>query len=62
MARILNQGAMATVELEKDDEGQIRAICVQHGDAEWSDCSWTAEYDDWNDATEYSTDHADRGI
>lgn len=64
MAQIFMKGAVAEIELTKDDEeGQVVATCIDHPGA-WKvleRCAWTQTYDDWNDATEYATDHADNG-
>ncbi len=64
MAKIYNQGSFAKVELTNTDTGQVRANCDGHslGHGEQFDgpaCDWSEVYDEWNDATEYSTDHAD---
>lgn len=65
MARIFMQGTYAEVELTADnDDGKVIAACVEHI-GEWrviDRCNWSEKYDDWNDATEYATDHADRGV
>lgn len=67
MASILVMGSYATVELTTDvDDGTVIATCVGHRPAMLTSlrpgaCDWTATYDDMDDATEYSTDHADKG-
>lgn len=54
-------GAIADIELAKDDEeGQVVARCIGHHASSW-ECTWTEIYDTWDDATEYATDHADNG-
>lgn len=66
MAQILVRGAMSTVELTTSDDDGVDAACVEHSiyDSRLSpagNCSWQVSYDDWNDATAYAADHADRG-
>lgn len=66
MAQIIMKGVVAEIELAADDEeGQVLARCLSHpSESPWrvtSGCGWTETYDDWNDATEYATDHADSG-
>lgn len=61
MAQIIMKGSIAEIELTTDDEdGQVIATCLGHPGSSW-ECTWTERYDDWNDATEYATVHADRG-
>lgn len=68
MAKLMLIGDMAQVELTTDDEdGQIIATCVNHSEADGrlalpGDCAWSERYDDLGDASEYATDHADRGV
>lgn len=67
MARIFNVGPYAKVELDTDPiEGGVIATCVERSISDGrlapaGNCSWTERYDDWNDAVEYSADHADTG-
>lgn len=68
MARLMLIGIMANVELTTDDEdGQIIATCVEHSESDGrlappGNCTWSERYDDLGDASEYATDHADRGV
>lgn len=56
MARVIVHGAVTEVELASDPlEGGVIATCLTGG------CPWTEKFDDWGDATEYTTDHADAG-
>jgi hypothetical protein len=67
MARLILKGGMADVELTIDPtEGGVIATCILHSTSDGrlappGPCSWTALYDDLNDATEYAADHADTG-
>lgn len=69
MARIMVVGSCAVVELTVDMlDGGVIAMCAgAHSPfgppaiPTPGNCSWTAHYDDWNDATEYAQDHADEG-
>jgi hypothetical protein len=67
MARLVLIGNVAEVELTTDDEGgQVIATCVVHDESDGrlappGNCSWSEQYDDMNDATEYAADHADTG-
>ena len=66
MANLVLLGEVAQVELTRDDEdGQVIATCYLHrpesGRPPVIRCDWTERYDTLDDASEYASDHADRG-
>lgn len=73
MAKLILIGKVAQVELtatEDEEAGIWLATCEKH--EHWWDkraveptlvgCGWTERYDTLNDAAEYASDHADRGV
>lgn len=65
MARLMLGGAMARVELVREED-QVRATCDEHSPFDGrltpaGNCSWTEVYDTMDDAVEYAADHADQG-
>lgn len=67
MAKLMLIGKTAQVELTTDPEdGQTVATCLGHVELVKPlvsiGCFWTDRYDTLNDASEYASDHADRGL